>query len=211
MTEFYFIRHAETEMNIQPHLIGGRSNHTKLTPRGERQAAAFGSWLADAPLRPDVIYVSPALRTRETARLIVEHADYHETPLHIDERLQELSQGKKEGAHRAQTYTDDVQRLIKQDPFGYKFEDGESIRDVMHRMHTTLQELRDRHPDETVFIISHGFSIRSLVGHIEQHSHDDIVFGMRVPNVSLTHISMTNHATVVHKMGEDSANVESIS
>ncbi|RFU22931.1 SixA phosphatase family protein [Geodermatophilus marinus] len=37
-----------------------------LTPRGERQAAAIGSWLAAAGLVPDRVLVSPARRALQT-------------------------------------------------------------------------------------------------------------------------------------------------
>lgn len=210
MTQLYFVRHAETEMNLQPHIVCGRSNYTKLTPRGERQAAAFGDWLVDAPFHPDVMYVSPALRTQETARLIIERAGYHEIPLFIDGRLQELSQGAQEGIHRELAYTEDVRRQIKEKLFDFKFEDGESIHDVMDRMYTVVQHIHDQHTGSTVMIVSHGFAIRSLVGHLEAHTHDDMVLGMRIPNVSMTHISVTDSNMTVNTLGEDVANVELI-
>jgi phosphohistidine phosphatase len=37
-----------------------------LTGRGERQAAALGSWLAESRLVPDVVVVSPARRAAQT-------------------------------------------------------------------------------------------------------------------------------------------------
>jgi phosphohistidine phosphatase len=37
-----------------------------LTGRGERQAAAIGSWLADSGLVPDAVVVSPATRAAQT-------------------------------------------------------------------------------------------------------------------------------------------------
>jgi 2,3-bisphosphoglycerate-dependent phosphoglycerate mutase len=212
MTEFYFVRHAETELNILPHIIGGRSNHAKLTSRGERQAAQFGTWLSKESFSPDAIYISPAHRTRETVRLIIDQAGYHAVPLYIDDRLQELSQGIKEGVDRRITYTDEVQRRIHQDPFGFKFEKGESIQDVMDRMHEALLDLHMQHTGQKIMIVTHGFAIRSLVGHIEQHDHDDIVFGMRIPNVSLTHLSINKPTDIiVHTLGRDVAKVEFIS
>ena len=212
MTEFYFVRHAETELNILPHIIGGRSNHAKLTSRGERQAVQFGTWLNKSMFSPDVIYISPAHRTRETARLIIDEAGCHAVPLYVDDRLQELSQGIKEGVDRHITYTNEVQQRIHQDPFGFKFEEGESIRDVMNRMHEALLDLHMQHTGQKIMIVTHGFAIRSLVGNIEQHDHDNIVFGMRIPNVSLTHLSVNNPTDIiVRALGQDVAKVEFIS
>lgn len=209
MTQFYFVRHAETEMNVQPDIIGGRSNQTPLTPRGKRQAALFGEWLgAQEDIKPDIVYVSPAIRTRDTAHIILEHSQLEGIPYRIDERLQELSQGIKEGASRNATYTDTVRQLIAENPLGFKFEGGESIEEVMRRMYAALSSFHALHGGKTILVVSHGFAIRSLVGHIEQREHDDIVFGMKTPNVSVTHITINENLPKVHTIGHDVAKVE---
>jgi phosphohistidine phosphatase len=38
----------------------------RLTTRGENDADAAGAWLADERLRPDLVFCSPAARTRQT-------------------------------------------------------------------------------------------------------------------------------------------------
>ena len=38
----------------------------RLTTRGESDADAAGSWLADERLHPDLVFCSPAMRTRQT-------------------------------------------------------------------------------------------------------------------------------------------------
>lgn len=38
----------------------------KLTTRGETDADAAGAWLADERIRPDLVFCSPAARTRQT-------------------------------------------------------------------------------------------------------------------------------------------------
>jgi phosphohistidine phosphatase len=38
----------------------------RLTPKGESDADAAGSWLADERLHPDLVFCSPATRTRQT-------------------------------------------------------------------------------------------------------------------------------------------------
>lgn len=207
MTKFYYIRHAETEMNIQPHIIGGRSNHVNLTTHGREQAKAFGTWLGQSNIIPDVVYISPAVRTRDTSRLILEHAGLA-PPIHIDDRLQELSQGAKEGADRAATYTDDVLKTLYADPFNFKFDKGESVSDVQARMLESFDSMRLAHPDETILVVSHGLAIRSLVGRLDHLSHHDIIRVLDTPNTSGTHITTDGDLTTVHYTGRDLANLE---
>lgn len=59
--ELYLIRHAETVMNTNPHLVGGRSNETPLTPKVifnvaiDNHALGF-SWLKRTLLRKTRIH-----------------------------------------------------------------------------------------------------------------------------------------------------------
>ena len=62
------VRHAESEANVATHLIGGRSNHARLTPCGRAQAARLGERLRAVLHDASVsLHSSSALRTLETA------------------------------------------------------------------------------------------------------------------------------------------------
>lgn len=62
----YIIRHGESEENSGV----SSSGDAALTPRGREQARRTGRWLAGVYPQPTRIFVSPATRTLETARLI---------------------------------------------------------------------------------------------------------------------------------------------
>jgi phosphohistidine phosphatase len=55
------LRHAKAEAPGKR-----RDFERELTPRGQADADAAGSWLADQGLRPDLVICSPATRTRQT-------------------------------------------------------------------------------------------------------------------------------------------------
>jgi phosphohistidine phosphatase len=55
------LRHAKAA-----ELPGGPDFERALLPRGERDSAAAGSWLASHGFRPDVVICSAARRTRQT-------------------------------------------------------------------------------------------------------------------------------------------------
>lgn len=60
MLDIYLIRHAESEMNNNRHLIGGRSNYTQLSQRGIHQANLLGQRLKQSGIVFDNIYSSSA-------------------------------------------------------------------------------------------------------------------------------------------------------
>ena len=63
------IRHAKAE-----HSNPGGDHERQLTPRGVEDAGALGRWLAGEGLLPDLVLVSTAARTRQTAELVLRGA-----------------------------------------------------------------------------------------------------------------------------------------
>ncbi len=68
------IRHAESEINLQPHLIVGQSNSSELTPLGRLQAAALGDELKRSGVVFDQVHTSTAKRAIDTAKLSLTQA-----------------------------------------------------------------------------------------------------------------------------------------
>ena len=196
-------------MNTRMGIIGGRSNHTPLSEKGVRQAKALGGWLSVSPISPDVIYVSPAVRALQTADNSLTVANWDRTPLH-DPRIQELAQGIMEGVPRTDAYTPEVLAQIAKKPFDFKFEGGESIAEVMHRMVDFVADITVKHPDDTVLVYGHGFSIRALAGAIDNLPHDDVVSGLITPNASLTFIESGKNGMKVHYVGKRVIDEESV-
>lgn len=200
MTNLYLFRHAESTMNVQPHIVGGRSNHVDITETGIAQAEIAGKWLHDSPINPDIIYSSPAKRTLQTAHHTLKAAGVT-MDIIIDDRLQELAQGIKEGADREETYPPEVKEQIAQETFDFKFPGGESIREVMDRMYDYALDMHVKHTDQTIVVFSHGLAIRSLVGKINNYDHGTIIHKLTADNTSHTHIEITDDGAQVHYTG----------
>lgn len=64
----YFIRHAETVANASGETGGGGpvEDHDTLTALGERQSVALKNYLVQENITPDMVIVSPSLRTQKT-------------------------------------------------------------------------------------------------------------------------------------------------
>jgi broad specificity phosphatase PhoE len=162
--ELYFIRHAEAVMNTNPHLIGGRSNETPLTEKGMLQAQQLGEAMLAKQLVPKKIFVSPALRTLDTARYALGAMGIDIAPS-IEEAIQELSQGTAEGIPKAAVYTDEVLRDIERLGKDFKLNAGESMNDVGIRMYDWVT--RTIPPDPVrYFIFTHGGAIKYLASYL---------------------------------------------
>lgn len=174
MKQLYLFRHAESVFNRDnAHLVGGRSNHAPLTETGEKQAVRLGHWIAARSLMPDVVYISPAVRTVETARISLEAAGIIHSPV-LDDRLQELSQGFSEGLLRTQVYTDAVIARIGIESKDFRLDGGESMNDVALRKRAWAEEALAVEGHEHIFAYTHGFAIRCYVGDLLGWTHEEI-------------------------------------
>ncbi len=187
-TELYLIRHAESTMNVQPHLVGGRSNHAELSPKGIEQAKTLGRYLLAEGVEPTRIYASPALRTLQTAQYsLVEMGLTHEPVVH--DALQELSQGVCEGRLRSEVYTPKVLADITRLGKDFRLEGGESMNDVGLRMlgwaTETLAAEPARAEGEQILVYTHGGAIRYFASHILDWSHQK-TYETEIANASVS-------------------------
>ncbi|MDB5028424.1 MAG: phosphoglycerate mutase, partial [Candidatus Eremiobacteraeota bacterium] len=124
----YVARHGETEWNVAGR-YQGRLEST-LTPLGARQALA----LADAmqPLGIGRVLSSPLSRCTATAQPAADRLGLRVEP---EERLIEIGHGTWEGRLRDEIAANDPERYRawRSDPAHVRFENGESIGDVLDR------------------------------------------------------------------------------
>lgn len=87
---FYFVRHGETDWNVQNKAMG--SQDIGLNDRGILQAHQAAALLNNEPI--STIVTSPLRRARQTADMI---AQYMDAPVLEDPGLSEACWGEKEG------------------------------------------------------------------------------------------------------------------
>lgn len=167
MTRMFFIRHAESRMNAEfPHLIGGRTNHSPLTDVGMAQAEKLGQRFKRENRIFDQWFTSPAIRTRETARIVSEIIAPKVT-ITADDRLQEVHQEIWEGLDRETTYTPDILKDMTAQRWHFKAPEGESQHDVERRMVEFTAECLEKYPGKDIIVFSHGVAIKCLIRFVQ--------------------------------------------
>ena len=153
MTELYLVRHGETDWNRARRIQG--LTDIPLNDTGREQARATGRLLTRRSW--DAIYASPLGRAMETASLIGAELGLP-APIPFPEMV-ERNYGEAEGMNFAE-----IDRLF---PEGTRVPGRESREAVALRVVPALIAVADRHPGESLVIVSHGGAIRSALNSVE--------------------------------------------
>lgn len=155
MVRLLLCRHGQTEWNVA-HRFQGQSN-SDLTPLGKRQAVRLGERLDGINI--DAVYSSSLPRALDTARLVVGNRGFDIIP--VDE-LKEIYLGKLEGLSFEEgesLYPDEMAHFWD---LTSNTDERESVGDVMRRASRAIEEIAEKHPNQTVLIVTHGVVLRSL-------------------------------------------------
>ena len=147
----YVIRHGETWANAEHRYLGALD--PELTDRGREQAASL---LKKLPPGVEVLVVSPRLRAQQTAQILnrelnlerVTMGSFRERDVGVFEGL---TQAEAQAMHPA-LWAQNITRQWAVGPTG-----GESIAEVVTRVHQGLVELAALYPTHTVLLVAHGF------------------------------------------------------
>ena len=204
--KIWLVRHGESAGNVARHeaeLRGSlkvkspqRDIDVPLSERGERQARATGKWFAcvDNNECPTVVIASPYVRTRETARLLLEESgiDLTETAFITDERLREKEFGifdmlTKQGVK--EKYPDQYEMRNALGKFYHRPPGGESWCDVILRLRSMVNSLRLEYSGERVLIVTHEVVISCFRYLLENMTEEELLAIDRahdVANCSIT-------------------------
>jgi 2,3-bisphosphoglycerate-dependent phosphoglycerate mutase len=198
------VRHGQSQWNLENRFTGWWD--VDLTAKGEDEARAAGTLLAQKDVLPDIAFTSVQLRAIRTLHLALEAAGRAWIPETKDWRLNERHYGGLTGLDKAQTAAKHGEGQVKVwrrsfdtpppvlEPGG-EFDLGidaryagidipttESLKDTIARVlpyyeGTIVPHLR---AGSTVLVAAHGNSLRALVKHLSGISDEEIT-GLEIP------------------------------
>lgn len=161
----YFVRHAESEANVQDIFSSLDPEVYPLTETGRQQAAEVAQRFEAEGVRFDHIYTSDLLRARQTAEIIAarQPVDIREmTPL-----LREHDSGMEE--QRGPETWDALNKLIMQwfveGNAEARINNGESLLEFRERVMAFISTVAERHgaSEETLLIVSHAGVLMTIM------------------------------------------------
>ena len=154
MIKFLLIRHGETEIEER-----AQKPENALSEKGILQACQTGERLKSFPL--EHLYTSPYKRAWQTAGLVAKAYSAPLVPMK-DQRLTEIG-----------LWINPVDLL---DDTSEEYKKGLAIlNEAQKGVGELLQELKEKHKDETVAIVCHGNLIRAILGYALKMNLETVV------------------------------------
>lgn len=150
-TVIFFVRHGEVD-NLKK-ILYGRLPGFRLTEKGREQVKNTALKLKNFPVK--IIYTSPLLRARESARIISGHFNLKPVVSYSLIEIGSIFEGisLKEYKEKIQPFQFDEKNVKK----GH-----ESIKQIRERMFKFLNAIKKRHTGKHIIVISHGDPIAVL-------------------------------------------------
>lgn len=172
--KLYFVRHGESEANIQ-HVISNRESTFRLTPQGKRQANALAQNLKDIPIT--AIYSSPVLRATETAEILSQafHLSYQ-----VTEALREYDCGileEKSDEVSWKLHGEIAEDWIVNHNYLRKPQGGENFLDIKRRFIPFIESFAHNHlnSQNPVLFVSHGGLLQLMLPELLTNIDHDFV------------------------------------
>jgi probable phosphoglycerate mutase len=160
----FIVRHGESQSNAHwDHVKQPADLNSPLTDLGSQQAEKLAVWMQANIEQINLVFTSSLLRAEQTARPI---ADAYKLPLQIDHRLREGGYNYADGIpipddKLPMDKSVDFHKLPYQ-PFDPSMKNCESYGQLKERVAEFLDELLENHPDETIVVVTHGWTINAM-------------------------------------------------
>ena len=185
MTTFIFVRHGQSEANVNK-VFTGQSN-IPLSALGEKQAACTGEFISEN-FKIDAVYASDLRRAYDTARIITSKLGIPEDQIHTDKELREINAGKWEGM-----YFSDIPEKYPEAYFNwennadiFRFPGGESTQEAFLRVYNKISEISEENSGKTVLVVFHAMPLKLLLSYAENGRLDSKLNSFDFPNASVS-------------------------
>lgn len=191
MTRVILVRHGQTVWNKEAKYQG----HTDvaLSEDGFEQACKVAARLAKENIA--AVYASDLSRALRTAEVI---AARHGLPVHSMRELREIKFGEWEGLKYddiSAKWPELMEKLFTH-PDEMEIPGGETFQELKVRATKAIEELVARHKDETIAVVSHGGTIRTILC-AALNIHLNYVWNIRQDNTAVNIIDYFDHRILV--------------
>lgn len=158
MTRLFLVRHGRTGWNKEQIFRGTKD--VPLDAVGREEGLLVGERLKAEKIR--AVYSSPLSRAKETAEVI---ARFYNLEVQVLPGLNDLNFGEWEGLSLTSVkrqYPDLYQQWL-QAPHQVVFPGGEGLDAVLSRAMKVIEEIIERHPEETVALVSHRVVLKVVI------------------------------------------------
>ena len=159
-TNNYFIaRHGEGDHNVNKFLSANNEVVSNLTDKGREQAKNAGQKLKSEKI--DMIFCSPLIRTKDTAKIIANEIGFNEKEIIVDDRLIEVQTGVLNGQSNEKFHG-----LFKNilDRFEIAPEEGENVSDVRRRIGDFIYDINKKYSGKNILIVTHEYPVWAFMG-----------------------------------------------
>lgn len=164
MTKFYFVRHAETEINKEKRFNGALVN-SDITKQGRLDTIKLAENMRG--INFDAVYSSPILRALETAEIIIDKQSSM-PKIEIREELKEINLGKWDGTiiSSNKNHPEFYNYFNRPDQFNAEMIQGESFYHLIDRGTKILKDIYDEYPTGNILIVSHGVILTVVMNYL---------------------------------------------
>lgn len=157
---FIFIRHGESEHNVEWICNSNTSKVYHLTDKGKKQIEEAAGLIGTA----DAIYTSPFVRAKETAEILADKLGLDKSAVVEDERLREVNFGDFDGKSFKDFLKYEEENAVEYDTV---IPGGESYNDAKIRFGQFLYEIDRKHSGQTIVVSTHGIGLETVSAVIE--------------------------------------------
>ncbi|CAM3128080.1 histidine phosphatase family protein [Leuconostoc rapi] len=192
MTKFYFVRHGQTEWNLERRFQGGQGD-SNLLPSSYSDMKKVGGFLKQVTFTH--IYASPLRRARTTAVNIARSLNYHGR-LSLRSNIAEVGLGDWEGELMAnvQAKYPEAYHNFREDLDKFEGQEfhGEGYTKAAERFGRFIKNIAQQYPDDNILIVSHGLALSFGINGLLDQPRQSIRERGGLSNTSTTILSTTD-------------------
>jgi isoleucyl-tRNA synthetase len=173
---FLIVRHGEAESNLLHVASSSPANPHPLTEKGREQVRATAALLKGRSI--DVMYVSPLMRTKQTADILA--AELHIEPSHVrvDDRVQEYQFGSYDNKPLAEYDAVTKPGVYTREGYTTSVGGSETMQELRKRVGDFLRAVDAEHEGKTILVVTHGDPAWLMRSILDGHSLEETVVAL---------------------------------